>query len=212
MARLLPLLKANLASQEQHFGKERLVMKRHICSIGLLLLSTGAIFAQEISTPKIEVGATYSGLHVNSPYDDNQRTGNGGSAYFEYNLNRTVGLVGDFGGYANTKYYNRLMTYMFGPRFNWRPSGGGRLSRLTPYVQFLFGGAYSWTGVDYDTKQNAFATAAGGGVDYRLTDHIAIKPIQVEYVMTQLERTSGFGGHQNDVRYSAGAVFSFGSR
>ena len=145
-------------------------------------------------TPKYEVGLSYSGLHVNAGNFDNQRNGNGGSGYFEYNLNRTVGLVADFGGYANTSHDNRLLTYMSGPRFNWRHS------RLNPYVQFLFGGAYLWNGPQYSTTQNAFATAAGGGLDYRLTDHIALKPIQVEYVMTQLNSTNGFGSHQNDVR------------
>jgi len=61
----------------------------------------------------------YSWLHVNSANHDYQRTGSGGSGYFEYNLNRTVGLVADFGGYANTRtgINDRLLTYMFGPRF-----------------------------------------------------------------------------------------------
>jgi len=45
-----------------------------------------------------------------------------------------------------------------------------------------------------------------------LTKHIALKPIQVEYVMTQIDSTKGFGSHQNDVRYSGGVVFRFGGR
>src|SRR5262245_35960433 len=128
-------------------------------------------FGEEVYVPKYEVGVNYSYLHVNSASYDYQRNGNGGSGYFEYNLNRTVGLVGDFGGYANTRtgINDRLLTYMFGPRFNWRHQ------RLTPYAQFLFGGAYVWSGPKYDRTQNAFATAAGGGLDYRLTDRIAFK-------------------------------------
>ena len=59
-------------------------------------------------------------------------------------------------------------------------------------------------------EQNAFAMAAGGGLDYSLTKHIALKPIQVEYLMTQIDSTKGFGSHQNDVRYSGGVVFRFG--
>jgi outer membrane protein with beta-barrel domain len=161
---------------------------------------------EEVSIPKYEIGLTYSGLHVNAASGDNQRNGNGGSGSFEYNLNKTIGLVADFGGYANTGHDNRLLTYMFGPRFNWRHS------RLNPYVQFLFGGAYLWNNPQYSTTQNAFATAAGGGLDYRLTDHIAIKPIQVEYVMTQINSANGFGSHQNDVRYSAGVVLRLGAK
>src|SRR6202166_884503 len=128
--------------------------------------------AQETSTPKYEVGVNDSWLHVNSANYDYQRTGNGGSGYFEYNLNKTLGLVADFGGYANTRtgIDEKLLTYMFGPRFNWRHS------RLNPYVQTLFGGAYAWTnpkGVPSIT-QNAFAAAVGGGLDYQLTNRIAI--------------------------------------
>jgi hypothetical protein len=174
---------------------------------GLLAIGSTAR-AQEVSTPKYEVGLNYSWLHVNAASDDYERTGNGGSGYFEYNVNSIVGLVGDFGGYANTRQGldDRLLTYMFGPRFNWRHA------RLTPYVQFLFGGAYLWSGANYGTTKNSFATAAGGGLDYRLTDHIALKPIQVEYVMTQINSTSGFGSHQNDIRYSAGVVLRLGSK
>jgi hypothetical protein len=181
---------------------------------GLLMLSAIAASAQEVTTPKVEVGLTYSWLHVNSADYDCQRTGNGGSGYVEYNLNRMVGLVGDFGGYANTRtgINDKALTYLFGPRFNMR-----RFERWTPYAQFLFGGAYAWSGPNgAQQTQNAFATAAGGGLDYNWTKHISIKPIQVEYLMTQFDSarlggsTKSFGGHQNDIRYSAGVVFNFG--
>src|SRR5215813_2359519 len=117
------------------------------------LTSGSAAVAQEIATPKYEVGVNYSYLHVNSANGDLSRSGNGGSGYFEYNLNRTIGLVADLGGYANTSKgkNDRLMTYMFGPRFNWRHS------KLNPYAQFLFGGAYLWNNPHYTTTQNAFA-------------------------------------------------------
>jgi hypothetical protein len=164
--------------------------------------------AQETSVPVYEVGLNYSWLHVNSANYDYQRTGNGGSGYFEYNVNGTLGLVADFGGYANTRtgINDRLLTYMFGPRFNWRHS------RLTPYAQFLFGGGYVWSGPTFTTTQNAFATAAGGGLDYWVSNHISIKPIQVEYVMTQINSAAGFGSHQNDLRYSAGIAFRGGTK
>jgi outer membrane immunogenic protein len=177
---------------------------------GTFLAFGAAMQAQEVSVPKFEVGLEYSWLHVNSANYDLQRTGNGGSGYFEYNLNKTLGLVADFGGYANTRkgIDEKLLTYMFGPRFNWRHS------RLNPYTQFLFGGAYVWnTPVNgFSQTQNSFAFAAGGGLDYNLSRRISIKPIQVEYVMTQIPATNGFGSHQNDVRYSAGAVFKFGDK
>jgi Outer membrane protein beta-barrel domain len=162
--------------------------------------------AQEVTTPKFEFGANYSWLHVNSADDVFHRTGNGGSGYVEYNINSVVGLVADFGGYANTRagINDTGLTYLFGPRFNWRHS------RLTPYVQFLFGGDYLWTPLS--TTQNGFATAAGGGVDYQVSNHLALKPIQIEYVSTQLPNQLGLGSHQNDIRYSAGVVFRVGAK
>jgi opacity protein-like surface antigen len=177
------------------------------------MLSAVVASAQE-TTPKVEVGLSYSWLHVNSSNFDFQRTGNGGSGYVEYNINPIIGLVGDFGGYANTRtgINDKALTYLFGPRFNMR-----HFQRWTPYVQFLFGGAYAWSGPNgFQQNQNAFATAAGGGLDFNLNKRISIKPIQVEYVMTQFDSaklggsTAGFGDHQNDVRYSAGVVFKFG--
>ena len=184
-------------------------MKIGTLVLGVFALCGAVMNAQEISTPKYEVGLSYSWLHVNSGNFDRQQTENGGSGYFEYNLNKTVGLVADFGGYANTRQGidDTSMTYMFGPRFNWRHS------RLTPYAQFLFGGAYVWNSpAGVSTTQNAFATAAGGGLDYKLTRRIALKPIQVEYVMTQIDSTQGLGNHQNDIRYSGGVVFQFGEK
>ena len=185
--------------------------------LGALLVSGALMNAQEVAVPKYEVGVNYSWLHVNSANYDYQRTGNGGSGYFEYNLNKTVGLVADFGGYANTRtgIDDTVMSYLFGPRFNWRHS------RLNPYVQFLFGGAYAWSGPSgFSNTQNAFATAAGGGLDYNLNHRISIKPIQVEYVTTQFETAprsagsdeKGLADHQNDIRYSAGVVFKFGEK
>jgi opacity protein-like surface antigen len=190
-------------------------MKTVKLALAVFLASGAVMYAQETNTPKYEVGLEYSWLHVNSANYDFQRTGNGGSGYFEYNINSLIGLVADFGGYANTRtgINDKALTYLFGPRFTWRHS------RFNPYVQFLFGGAYAWSGpTNAGEKQNAFATAAGGGLDINVTEHFSIKPIQVEYLMTQFDSarlggsTQGFGDHQNDIRYSAGVAFKFGSR
>ena len=184
-------------------------MKTLTLTIGAALLLSGAILnAQTETTPKYEVGVNYSWLHVNAANYNYQRTGNGGSGYVEYNLNKTIGLVGDFGGYADTRNSmdEKMLTYLFGPRFNWRHS------KLNPYAQFLFGGGYAWYGPHQNRTQNAFTTASGGGLDYNFNHLISFKPVQVEYVMTQFDTKNGFGGHQNDIRCSAGVVFNFGEK
>jgi hypothetical protein len=189
-------------------------MKTRNFVLGVFLASGAILSAQEVQVPRYEVGLNYSWLHVNSANYDYQRTGNGGSGYFVYNIDKIIGLVADFGGYANTRsgIDDKALTYLFGPRFSYR-----HWEKWTPYCQFLFGGAYAWSGPSGNT-QNGFATAAGGGLDYRVNKRVSIKPIQVEYVMTQLnsrvlgDSTKSFGNHQNDVRYSAGVVFKFGEQ
>src|SRR5262249_33744939 len=99
------------------------------------------------------------------------------------------------------------MSYIFWPRFKWGAS------KKKPYPPFLFLGAYFLDNPHKTfSSKSFFATAAGGGLDYTLTKHIAIKPIQVEYVMTQISSASGFGSHQNDLRYSAGVVWRIGEK
>ena len=178
-----------------------------------LLLSGAFAFAQESTTPVAEVGVNYSFLRHNSSQGVREFTENGGSAYFEYNLNKVVGLVGDFGGYYNGTNNYRSFSYLFGPRFNMRKS------RFTPYVQFLFGGTNARiqgtdaAGNSFSNTQNGFTTAAGGGLDFRLNSHISLKPIQVEYVMTQLPQfATNSNSIQNNLRYSAGVVLRLGSK
>jgi hypothetical protein len=95
-------------------------------------LSGAFAFAQEDATPVVEAGANYSFVRYNSAQGRREFTENGGSGYFEYNLNRVVGLVGDLGGYNNGTNNFKSFSYLFGPRFNMRRS------RFVPYAQFLF--------------------------------------------------------------------------
>lgn len=125
-----------------------------------------------------------------------------------------VGELGaNYAGSANGVYLgNTTFEYLFGPRFNWRHS------RFTPYVQALVGGERFSNGLNPAsssprllTSQNNFAAAFGGGVDFALTNHIAVKPIQVEWLTAQVSN-SNLSYAQNNVRYSAGVVFRFGSK
>ena len=178
-----------------------------------LLVSGAFAIAQENTTPVVEVGVNYSLVRYRSSQDLQDFTQNGGSGYFEYNLNRVVGLVGDFGGYYNGTNSFKTVSYLGGPRFNLRRS------KFNPYVQFLFGGTKRWadvTAIDgtiVTTNQTGFTTAAGGGLDIALTRHIAVKPVQLEYVMSQLPMLgTSTNTIQNNLRYSAGVVLRFGGK
>jgi len=194
-------------------------MKLYTIVLGTILVSGLTVSAQENETPVTEVGLTYSFTRVNPGGSLSSYTANGGSGTFEYNVNRFVGLVADLGanyvGNVNGVLLNNTtFTYLFGPRFNWRKS------RLTPYVQALVGGARLSNAFDPSSStpvlggsENVFATALGGGIDVRPNNHIALKPIQLEYFMAEFPSSvAKVNVVQNDLRYSAGVVFSFGSK
>ena len=171
--------------------------------------------AQE-SIPVAEVGFNYSFLRQNPGGTTSGFMAQGGSGTVAYNINRMFGLVTDFGVYTNGGASNlnpTTFTYLFGPRYSLR-----RSSRFTPYLQTLVGGArVSTSFLDANSNQvnatdTGFAAAFGGGLDVRLTDAIAIKPFQVEYLLTNLPNVWSTGTTQNNLRYTAGVVFRFGSK
>lgn len=183
----------------------------------LVLLASGATltFAQESApTPVAEVGMNFSLIDMHPGTGAPSFTQQGGSGTFIYNFNRMFAGVADFGGYHNTADANfnpTTFTYLFGPRVSLRKS------RYTPYIQALFGGARQWNSlVDLSTgstvAHNGFAAAYGGGMDIRVRDHILVKPFQVEYLMTRDTNPWSTANTQNNLRYSAGVVFTFGSK
>jgi opacity protein-like surface antigen len=155
---------------------------------------------------------------------------NGGSASIAFNLNRYLGLVGDFGGFdaselqltgagANPARVSNAsgtaFTYMAGPRLSFR-----KYDRITPFAQVLFGGIHvsevtlSGCAGALCTPlptENSFALTAGGGIDLRVHRHIDLRLVQAEYLMTNFANlNTGVRGTQNDIRLSSGLVLGFG--
>jgi len=122
-----------------------------------------------------------------------------------------LGAVADFGagyGYDNrpfpvltcavpcTFHGNsvRRYTYLFGPRVS-VPVG-----RFTPFAHFLLGGAHANIRGDGDTS---FATAVGGGLDYRLIHGLGWR-LQLDNLHTNF-----FNLGENRLRYSTGINLRF---
>jgi len=55
-----------------------------------------------------------------------------------------------------------------------------------------------------------FAWAVGGGLDVKLSNRIAYRLIDAEYLMTRADGLSGRG--VNNLRLSTGVAFQFGSK
>ncbi len=160
----------------------------------------------------------YSFLNARFGSGVNSKNANGGSTSIEYNLNRWVGLVGDFGGYdfgtitfpGPTPVTGvHVISYDFGPRLNYR---FGERDKDTFFGQFLVGGGhlgFSTAGVG--TTKNAFTMAAGGGLDIGITKHVAWRVGQIEYVLSDFSDVNDYRP-QNDFRFSTGILFRWGAK
>jgi hypothetical protein len=67
-----------------------------------------------------------------------------------------------------------------------------------------------------ETSHHGFAMAFGGGLDFRISKGILLRPAQVDYVLTHVgdagyASVTGRDRHQNNLRVSAGILLSFGS-
>lgn len=172
----------------------------------LWVVASLAIFAfaspaeAQDKTPKAEVYAGYDYVRVNDLGDSYNF--NGGSGQLAYNANHWLGIVGDLGGYYTSNGFRAgILSYLFGPRINFRGYG-----KMTPFAQVLVGGARS---ID-NSPLNAFAMTAGVGIEFKISEHFAIRPVQAEYILTKF--MDGVSNRQNSFRYSAGIVFRFGTR
>jgi opacity protein-like surface antigen/outer membrane protein OmpA-like peptidoglycan-associated protein len=185
---------------------------------------------QNFSVPRFELFVGYSYLRAVPTLANGNRFVwlNGGSTSLAYNFNRYLGLVGDFGGFNDTRLLKSAnpsvvasssgtaYTFLFGPRVFFRNH-----ERITPFAQALFGGVHAGqvtissgcagVGCTPLPAETSFALTAGGGLDVNVHRHIAVRILQAEYLMTNLKNlNTGNSARQNDMRLSAGLVFRFG--
>ena len=213
-------------------------MKKCVSVIAASALFLTTAGAAEI--PKVETFLGYTYVRVNSAGNIDAFNANGGSGQFIYNFDKwisgvvDVGAVhnGDIGGF---QIDNTGVNFLAGPRFSI-----GKGSRITPYVQALFGGVYYTASSRIDgietataflpgiqaptfptpgqpittrltTSQTDFAMTAGGGLELKLNRHVRFRPIGLDYYMTRIKNLRIPGDHQqNNLRYSTGLTFTFG--
>jgi opacity protein-like surface antigen len=210
-------------------------MKKCLCLLTMCGLFGWSAYAQD--GPKADLFIGYSFLRYNSAQTIPAFTANGGIGTFAYNFTNHLGIEAELGGYHNGNVNNfqfdsTSFSYLFGPRISW-----GRSKRIDPYVHLLVGGQYGTTSISsksilvinppivtgttpptrYSADQNTFAFAAGGGLDIRLSKMFSLRPIQLDYYLTNYTTPSvaaplagSTSRVQNDLRYAAGILFNFG--
>jgi len=176
-----------------------------------LLLCTSLAGAQVPTKGNVFFGYSYYNTDLSSI--DRANT-NGWEASLEGRIFPFVGLVTDFDSHYGSQNFATLCAggtpgsgcsinasvtehnYLFGPRVS--VSAG----KFRPFAEALFGGAHVDVnnGVGSDTS---FATALGGGLDYKIIKPVAWR-LQGDYVQTRF-----FGTTQSNVRFSTGIVLRF---
>jgi hypothetical protein len=207
--------------------------------LGLILLLGTFAWAQEFPRTEVGVNYTYARYSPSVKYSQGHSL-NGGGGSVTYNWNEYLGIKADLQGYgsnetnfvipSNTVFPNglsgkvqgNLFTYLFGPQFK------VRAHRFQPYGHILFGAAHTNVyanafkqicqpiagGCPFSKSpsSDAFAMAFGGGVDIPFNKLISIRPAEFDYFLTRFTNPFTGTGNQNNFRYSAGVVFTFGSR
>jgi len=194
-----------------------------------------ALAASATDWPRYEafLGYSFVRFNPNSGYIPSFNA-NGGYGQFQYNVNRWVSGVVDAG--AVTKgvlngfdISTTVASVTAGPRFTYRNH-----SRFTPFGHVLFGGAFSSASVPVlgsvlppglilpptgairarlTTSDNGFAMFAGGGLDIKLSKHIAFRPVGADYYLARFSSLlTGGTTNRNNFRYTAGINFLFGAQ
>ncbi len=197
--------------------------------IAFALLATLTVVAQDV--PKFEVPVNFSFINVH-PNQAQLTSFNvfGGGGAFVYNVTPWIGIKADFNGYtqgsglknqlANQGYAGavsgNLFTYLFGPQIK-KHSG-----KFQPFGEALFGAAHTNMYATIanaegltsgSSNNNAFAMEFGGGLDIPVTQHIQLRPVEVDYLMTRFGvNGTTYTANQNNFKYSAGLNFTFGGK
>jgi len=130
--------------------------------------------------------------------------GHGGSGSLTFNASRWIGLTGEVGTYDLAR--GSMISYLFGPRLNLR-----KFDYFVPFGEFLAGSVRGNGQITGAAEQNAFALAAGGGVDMVLAKNVAWRVAQLDYFMTTLSGPAvGATARQNSFRAATGLVLRFG--
>jgi opacity protein-like surface antigen len=175
-------------------------------------------------THRIELFAGYSYLpELDSLVKDFNDSGHGGALSFSVNLTKHVGLLADFDAHSWTTHARticppsgmgcvdstdtRTTVYSIsvGPRFV-VPVGRGSVFGLVggEYQRNRYSESFLVGPGQLTNHSKAFGLAVGGGADYTVTRHLAVRVIQIDYSMLSFGEGPG-----RNLRLKSGLVLKF---
>ena len=182
----------------------------------LLLTSTGLLRAQATSTrsPALngDLAVTYISERSLKAQTSDSFWMEGGSAELAFNLIHGIGVAADYtsahaASIGNSSVPLTLTVVTFGPRYRWHVD-----KRVSIYGEGLVGVASGSNSVfpsisGATSNASSWAWQAGGGLDFRVAPHFAIRALDVGYVHTALPNATN--NAQNILRLGAGIVLRF---
>jgi len=189
---------------------------KSIAKVVLIIVSlcAGAAYAQVSNGTGrpygLEVAGQFTAVYANAaPGDCGCFFMYGGSAQVAAVNHHGLGLVGDVGSTHATNINGNghaltLTTYMAGVRYY--PAMGH--SKFSVYGQVLAGASRTTSNYAIDNDATRFGAAVGGGVNYKLAQHLQWRITEAEYLLTRIPNAKN--EIQNQLRLSSGLVYRFG--
>jgi opacity protein-like surface antigen len=180
----------------------------------VLAVVTLSVYGMAQSPDRIEVFGGYT--YIDPDFSLVAANGvSGWNASVDFRGYDYTGFVADVSGLYPRQHYGPVTasgqsyTFLFGPQFTFS------LGRFSPFAHVLAGLAHVTPGsFSFVESNNSFGVAAGGGVDYSVKRHIAIRG-QADWLYTHftpiaaMEQGTNFTKNRNVARISTGVVFKF---
>jgi opacity protein-like surface antigen len=188
-------------------------MKTFSAIVSLTLLLTISAFGQT-DTPKADIFGGYAYGSIDGDIIG-RLSAHGGGFSVTGNFSRALGITGEYTyghGNISTRVGNTSINtdfstnlFLAGPRIH------GRAEKGTLFGHALFGVAKTSVGVNVpglsvNATDTNFAMGFGAGADYNVTQHVAIRVIQGDYIPV---KSGGIWSH--NFRIMAGIVFRIGN-
>ena len=186
-------------------------MKKRTSLIAILLFTAAPAFAQSpVSVmPKTPVAELFGGFSYARLNDSGATTNTRGIVgSFAWNAKPWLQIVADSS--YNVSSYNGTNVTLYGNHYGARVFHRERNKwRASPFAEFLVGGSHINNTVagsgGLQFADMGFSMKAGGGVDFNLSPHFAVRVVDADFY-----RTSLFSAHQNNIWLSTGFVFRIG--
>jgi hypothetical protein len=208
--------------------------------LGMVLLCGAVAFAQDSPKAEISIVYSYIDAHPQNSNIIKPFSLDGGGVGGAFFFSKYIGIEAEFNGYASFSHSiiipagnpaclgavnctlsatGDLFSYNVGPIVKFR------VKHFEPFIETMFGGAHTdfygsifsecgatigCVSASRSPSNNAWDFIIGGGIDIPIGRSFAIRPVEVDYMLTRFG--TGFTGgnnNQSNFRYQGGVLFRF---